>query len=152
MQPQGHSRHSLELSLSPLHHRTPPRTPPNARLAHLPPAAMSSSESDDDSTIFAGLTFFIHGHWAGRTYGRVAREIKENGGRVVKDVTDIDLSHAVVSGQLWSKQGTVGADHTIRAIIAANEGNRSEEDEDQNVRLLLPLDPVLLSCLDPTWR
>lgn len=113
---------------------------------------MSSSESDDDSTIFAGLTFFIHGHWAGRTYGRVAREIKENGGRVVKDVTDIDLSHAVVSGQLWSKQGTVSADHTIRAIIAANEGNRSEEDEDQNVRLLLPLAPVLLSYLDATRR
>lgn len=95
---------------------------------------MSSSSESDDSGMFADLTFFIHGQWAGRTYARVARLVKDNGGRVVKDVGDIDLSHAIVSGQLWSRQGTVSADLTIRAIIAANEDNRSEEDENQNVR------------------
>ncbi|GAA5901634.1 hypothetical protein JCM8208_001562 [Rhodotorula glutinis] len=103
---------------------------------------MSSSESDDDSGIFAGLTFFIHGQWAGRTYGRVARLVTDNGGRVVKDVSDVDLSHAIVSGQLWSRQGSVSADITIRAIVAANEDNRSEADENQNRVWLLPLEFV----------
>ncbi|KPV78187.1 uncharacterized protein RHOBADRAFT_40731 [Rhodotorula graminis WP1] len=101
---------------------------------------MSSSSESDDSGMFADLTFFIHGQWAGRTYARVARLVKDNGGRVVKDVGDIDLSHAIVSGQLWSRQGTVSADLTIRAIIAANEDNRSEENENQNRVWLLPLE------------
>ncbi|GAA5837363.1 hypothetical protein JCM9279_005663 [Rhodotorula babjevae] len=101
---------------------------------------MSSTESDDESTIFAGLTVFIHGNWAGRTFGRVARVVKENGGRVVKDVTHRDLSHAIIGGQIWARQGTVGADLTVRAILTANEENRSEEDEDQNRVWLLPLE------------
>ncbi|GAA6053442.1 hypothetical protein JCM3770_005168 [Rhodotorula araucariae] len=102
---------------------------------------MSSSESEQEpDLIFDGLTMLVHGPNSGRTRGQLIKAIESNGGNYTKHETSNYLTHVILSHQLWSRQGTVGADGLVRRVMAANAENRTEKDPNYNRVWLLPLE------------
>ncbi|GAA5878204.1 hypothetical protein JCM3774_005842 [Rhodotorula dairenensis] len=104
-----------------------------------PPSQTVSPQAPDEPA-FDGIVFHIHGQWAGWTQRKITRFIEENGGKVSKTIEDPRISHIILSEHLWSRQGTVGADPTIKCILRANAENRTEQDEDYNRVWLLPIE------------
>ncbi|KWU43061.1 hypothetical protein RHOSPDRAFT_35449 [Rhodotorula sp. JG-1b] len=93
---------------------------------------------------FAGFMFYVHGEWVGWTRSKVQRAIERHGGKISKTPAfDQNLvTHLILGGQLWSRQGTGLPDKTVQAVVAANEANRKAEDPDRQRIWLLPLEWV----------
>ncbi|GAA5918630.1 hypothetical protein JCM6882_007886, partial [Rhodosporidiobolus microsporus] len=110
---------------------------------------MSSDSEQEEAPlrIFKGLVFFLHGPNPGLTKNGVTKLIKQGGGKVVGDIGDVRVSHVVLSGNYWAKRKTANADLTLKRIQEANEGNRTEKDEDYNRVWLMPLEWVQ-KCLE----
>ncbi|GAA5865086.1 hypothetical protein JCM1840_005734 [Sporobolomyces johnsonii] len=112
---------------------------------------MSSSDSgpsskkskQEGSTVFKGLVIAIHGPQAGTTKGGLKRLLEQHGAKVTERLFgNTSLSHVVLSGQLWVRQGTAGADFTIEQILKANKENATESDDDCGRVWLMPLEWV----------
>ncbi|TKA55259.1 hypothetical protein B0A53_02229 [Rhodotorula sp. CCFEE 5036] len=111
-----------------------------------------NTDGDDDSDAtaepssrpqpFAGIMFYVHGEWAGWTRSKVQRAIERHGGKISKTPAfDKNvITHLILGGQLWSRQGTGLPDKTVQAVVAANEANQTAEDPDHKRIWLLPLE------------
>lgn len=66
-------------------------------------ASSDSDKSDTDETVkpFKGITFYIHGQWAGWTRNKVTRALESGGGQVSDKLENVKISHMIVSEQLW---------------------------------------------------
>ncbi|GAA5991146.1 hypothetical protein JCM5350_001924 [Sporobolomyces pararoseus] len=99
------------------------------------------------SKLFKGKWFHIHGPMTGFTEGKLTRLIEKHGGKVSdKVIGNANVSHVVLSGQYWGKQGTQGADPLVKLILQANEENATESDSECNRTWLIKAEWVF-TCL-----
>ncbi|BGP12509.1 hypothetical protein JCM10213v2_000426 [Rhodosporidiobolus nylandii] len=65
--------------------------------------------------------------------------------RAAREVKRLRLTHLILGGELWSRQGSKAADLLIDVLLKANEANRTPEDPNKDRVWLLPLDWVKAS-------
>ncbi|GAA5872425.1 hypothetical protein JCM16303_004512 [Sporobolomyces ruberrimus] len=116
-------------------------------MANIPLTERKAIEELAPTRLFKGKVFYFKGPAGGFTLGGLRRLLEKHGGKVAGEIKgNADVTHVILSGQIWGKQSTAGADPLVKLILDANEENRTESDDECNRTWLLDASWIL-DCL-----